>query len=365
MSTFDDQSLGAALVIGGCGFLGRYIIRKLIEAGNTTKIISLDITNPKDPVDGVVYISGSITSREDVTKVLQEHKPQVVFHTVSPNPLLEDRKLFYNVNVGGTENLLDCIKDCGHVKALVYTSSSSVVHNGVTDLNQVTEDLPLFHEPEQKFYYSHTKAVAEEIILAANGKHGLLTTSIRPASLFGEGDLLLTPNMVEAGRKNIIIGNGKNKFDFTYVGNNAYAQVLAAAALIRAATLNEPIPEDSRVAGEAFVVTNDEPYPFWDFAHNIAIAVGHPVDRSKARYLPTNLLMAGVGLWEGVVKTFTLGSQTPWMTQRKVLPTTLERTFDISKAKKRLGYKPQVNMEEAIERTAQWWKSHQAHNDKK
>lgn len=364
MATSTDQQLGAVLVIGGCGFLGRHIIQKLIEANNTSKIIVLDITKPKDPVDGVVYVSGSITSPSDITKVLEEHTPQVVFHTVSPNPISENRKLFHDVNIGGTENLLKCIETSGHVKALVYTSSSSVIHSGTTDLNNVIEDLPIFHEPEQKFYYSHTKAVAEEMIIAANGKNGLLTTSIRPASLFGEGDLLLTPNMIEAGRKNLIIGTGKNKFDFTYVGNNAYAQVLAATALMRASTLDEPIPEELRVAGEAFVITNDEPCPFWDFARDIAIAVGHQVDRSKARYLPTNLLMTGVGIWEGVVKTFTFGNQTPWMTQRKILPTTLERTFDISKAKRRLNYKPQVNMEEAIQRTAQWWKSEQAYAEK-
>jgi len=365
MAASTSKQLGTVLVIGGGGFLGRHIIMKLIETKTTSKIVVLDITAPHEQITGVVYVLGSITSRDDVYNILQEHTPKVIFHTVSPNPLLENKKLFYSVNVGGTENLLKCIEEVGCVKALVYTSSSSVVHNIHTDLINAIEDLPLRFEPAQKVYYSHTKAVAEDMVLSANGKHGLLTTAIRPASLFGEGDFLLTPNMTELGGKNIIIGSGKNKFDFTYVGNNAYGQVLAAAALIRESTLDASIPPESRVAGEAFVITNDEPYPFWDFARDLAIGAGFAIDRTKARYLPKPYLMVVVGFWEWIVKIFSVGRRQPFMTRRKILPTTLERTFDISKAKKRLRYRPQVDMGEAIERTANWWKSQQVIAEKR
>lgn len=85
------------------------------------------------------------------------------------------------------------------------------------------------------------------------------------------------------------MGSGKNFFDFTYVGNNAYAQVLAASALVRASESEQPIPEDQRVDGEAFVVTNDEPWPFWDFARALAVAAGYKVHKENARSLPFSL----------------------------------------------------------------------------
>lgn len=273
---------------------------------------------------------------------------------MSPNPLSENRELFFKVNIEGTQNLLDSIKSCPSVHALVYTSSSSVVHS-YTDLVNVTEDLPLFHEPEQKAYYSHTKAVAEEMVLAANRSDGLLTTAIRPACMFGDGDRLLTWNMIGTGRKNLIIGSGENIFDFTYVGNNAYAQVLAASALVHASKSEQPIPEDQRVDGEAFVITNDEPWPFWDFARALAVGAGHEIQKENARSLPRTLLLLLVGIWEWIFKITTFGTRQPGVTRRMIIPTTLERTFDISKAKNRLGYKPQVDMREGINRASAWY----------
>ncbi|KAF2469383.1 sterol-4-alpha-carboxylate 3-dehydrogenase [Lindgomyces ingoldianus] len=359
MADLETPVLGTALVIGGCGLLGHHIVKILIESKVTSKIVVLDVNTAVNLVDGVEYINGSITSSDQVTQVLKQHTPRVVFHTVSPNPLSENRKRFYEVNVGGTQNLLECIKNTTSVKALVYTSSSSVVHNSYTDLIKATEDMPLFFEPAQKVYYSHTKAVAEQMVINSNRQNGLLTTVIRPASLFGEGDHLLTGNMVGLGRKNVIIGSGTNQFDFTYVGNNAYAQMLAAAALVRASTSKEPIPDDERVDGEAFVVTNDEPWPFWEFARALAVAAGYTVDRTKAKMLPKGVLLFFVGLLEWFYKILTLGTRQPAVKTRMILPTTLERTFNIGKAKKRLGYKPQVSIEEGISRTITWYMSQQ------
>jgi len=347
------STLGTVLVIGGCGLLGHHIVNKVIESGHSSKVVVLDVSTEKNRINEVDYITGSITSKDDLRNVLRQYSPNVVFHTVSPNPLIENRERFYDVNVKGTETLLQAIDEISSVQALVYTSSSSVIHNSYTDLVDVTEDLPLFFEPDQKVYYSHTKAVAEDMILKANGKTGLRTASIRPAALFGEGDEMMWSNLTELGRKNIIIGSGNNLFDFTYVGNNAYAQVLTAEALVQSAA-GESRPDDLRVDGEAFVITNDEHWKFWEFACVLAQAAGHNVDRSKARYLPKGPLLFLLGFWEYIFRVVTLGTRTPWMNRRKVLPTTLERTFDISKAKKRLGYQPQLSIAEGIKRTATW-----------
>jgi sterol-4alpha-carboxylate 3-dehydrogenase (decarboxylating) len=348
------SSLGTVLVIGGCGLLGHHIVKKVIELEESLKVAVLDVSTDNNRIMGVDYVTGSITSKDDLERVLRKYSPTVVFHTVSPDPLAENREHFYNINVKGTENLLQCLSENSSVLALVYTSSSSVVHSSYTDLVKATEEMPLFFEPDQKVYYSHTKAVAEKMILKANKQNGLRTASIRPATLFGEGDLMLWPNLTELGRKNIIIGTGNNMFDFTYVGNNAYAQVLAAKALVKAATAGDQQPDHLRVDGEAFVVTNDEPWKFWEFVQALSHAAGYNVDRSKARYLPKGPLLIALGIWEFIFRILTLGSKQPWMNRRKILPTTLERTFDINKAKERLGYRPQVDMEEAVDRTAMW-----------
>jgi sterol-4alpha-carboxylate 3-dehydrogenase (decarboxylating) len=91
MSSTD--ALGSVLVLGGCGFLGHHIVRKLLEADYVSQVSVLDLDSGTYKFNGVSYIVGSITSREDVAKAINEAKPRVVFHTVSPQAL-GDPKLF-------------------------------------------------------------------------------------------------------------------------------------------------------------------------------------------------------------------------------------------------------------------------------
>lgn len=59
------------------------------------------------------------------------------------------------------QNLLKAVQEVGATKASVYTSSSSVIRDSMTDLVFATEDHPYHLEPEQEEYYTHTKAVGE------------------------------------------------------------------------------------------------------------------------------------------------------------------------------------------------------------
>jgi sterol-4alpha-carboxylate 3-dehydrogenase (decarboxylating) len=193
-------ALGSVLVLGGCGFLGHHLVQKLLEADDVSHVTVFDVNISSQRREGARYIAGSINSREDLMNALQEAKPQVVFHTISP-PAIGAETLFHKVNVDGTRLLLQCVQECGFVKALVYTSSSSVVHDNHSDLVNVTEELPLLFAPQQIWFYSHTKALAEEMILKANNVGGVLTCSIRPAGLFGEGDRTTTGNMISSAKE--------------------------------------------------------------------------------------------------------------------------------------------------------------------
>jgi sterol-4alpha-carboxylate 3-dehydrogenase (decarboxylating) len=142
------ESLDSVLVLGGCGFLGHHIIRKLLAADDVSQITALDVVTDSRQVNGARYLVGSITSRSDVMSALHEAKPKVIFHTVSPQAL-GSSKLFKQVNVEGTRTLIECIQECDFVKALVYTSSSSIMHDNRTDLAAATEELPVLFYPQQ------------------------------------------------------------------------------------------------------------------------------------------------------------------------------------------------------------------------
>ena len=174
-----------------------------------------------------------------------------------------------------------------------------------------------------------------------------MLTIIRAAMLFGKGGTTSTPHMVEnarAGRGRFQIGDGINLFDFTYVGNTAYAHVLAAKALLRESAATEPVPDDLKVNGEAFVITNDDPWPFWDYTRAIDAAAGHPVKKEDVWVVPATVYYEFAVISEWFVWVFSLGRKESFINRRMVKYLTMTRTFDISKAEKRLGYRPEVSM---------------------
>jgi len=128
-------ALDPALVIGGCGGLGFHIVTQLLQSGEAADVTVLDIEIERNRVGGARYVKGSVSSHEDVSMLLADVKPRVIFHVASPHLMLQSAtpKLFEEVNVSGTQNLLDCIYEHGGVKMLIYTSSTGIMHNGYTD----------------------------------------------------------------------------------------------------------------------------------------------------------------------------------------------------------------------------------------
>jgi sterol-4alpha-carboxylate 3-dehydrogenase (decarboxylating) len=349
--------LGSVLVIGGCGFLGHHIVSQLLPS---TQISVLDLRTTRNRLPSVTYYDGDITSSTAVMSVLEQAKPQVIIHTVSPvlGPGLTD--LYYKVNVEGTRNLLECAGKVGFVKAFVYTSSASVVHDSVSDLINADETFPVLRMPVQTEVYSHTKGLAEDLVLAANRRYGdMLTVSLRPASIFGEGDVQMLPNMIQAyytGKTKFQLGYNENLFDFTYVGNVAHAHILAAKKLLEAYGKKEKAEDKACVDGEAFFITNDNPLYFWDFTRSIWKAAGDTTTKEQIWVLPRGLGLFLASLIEWIFFILFWGKREPPLTKQKVKYSCMARYYKIDKAKSRLGYRPIVNMEEAIKRSVEWFK---------
>ena len=350
-----QASLGSVLVVGGCGFLGHRIVRQLLDLHCTSSLSVLDIKTDRARLPTVVYFNADISSLEQVEEIIRQIRPDVLIHTASPAAFSHDLGFFEKINVGGTGNLLKAAQKSNTVKAFIYTSSASVVHDSVSDMVDADETFPLLYLPVQRSEYSHTKALAEDLVLQANRRNSkMVTISLRPSGLFGEDDPTTVRPMVEAaasGKYRFQIGNGKNLFDWTYVGNAAQAHIQAAQALLEA--YQQPpsaISKDSRVDGEAFIITNDEPVPFWDFARSLGAAAGYPTKKESVRVIPRTIGLIIAAIAEWVVWIISLGYTKSSMTLSGIKYSTMNRTFRIDKAKKRLKYKPQVDMAEATRR---------------
>ena len=152
------KNLGNVLVIGGCGFLGHHIV-SLLHSTYTSTISVLDLTttrNRRPESDGVSYYDGDITSLDSLLPIFQKVKPDVVIHTASPTLVGGNKELYYKVNVQGTKCVVEACQKTG-VKALVYTSSASVVSDNATDLINADERWPIIPPAAQTEYYSQTK----------------------------------------------------------------------------------------------------------------------------------------------------------------------------------------------------------------
>ncbi|XP_010417411.1 PREDICTED: 3beta-hydroxysteroid-dehydrogenase/decarboxylase isoform X2 [Camelina sativa] len=261
----------------------------------------------------------------------------------APDSSMNNHQLQYSVNVQGTQNVIDACVDVG-VKRLIYTSSPSVVFDGVHGILNGSESMA--YPSKHNDSYSATKAEGEELIMKANGRNGLLTCCIRPSSIFGPGDRLLVPSLVaaaRAGKSKFIIGDGNNLYDFTYVENVAHAHVCAERALASGGDVS------TKAAGQAYFITNMEPIKFWEFMSQLLEGLGYERPSIK---IPAFVMMPIAHLVELTYKMLgPYGMKVPQLTPSRVRLLSCSRTFDSMKAKDRLGYAPVVPLQEGIRRT--------------
>lgn len=358
------RDMGRVLVIGGNGFLGHHIVNQLIDdpLWRASHVASIDlrcVRNRRPDEDKVGYYEVDISDAERLASVIQDIKPDVVIHTASPAPHAEgaepDKDLYKRVNIDGTANVIAACQSAG-VQALVYTSSASVVSDNQSNLINADERWPVIRGEAQTEYYSETKAHAEQLVLESNRLEGhrLLTTALRPAGIFGEGDTMVLHQLVRVhrqGRTGWQIGNGDNLFDFTYVGNVAHAHLLAARLLLVTAN-TKTIPLDTeRVDGEAFFITNDAPIYFWDFSRSIFRAAGSNLGTSHVWAMPKELGLV-LGFCSEVFCH--IAGRSPTFTRQRCIYACMTRYYNIAKAKRVLGYRPIVSLHDGIQRGVQW-----------
>ncbi|KAJ3899779.1 hypothetical protein F5879DRAFT_975545 [Lentinula edodes] len=332
------------LVIGGSGLLGRHIAKQLQDRGDNVSV--LDIVQRYDDIP---FYHGDISDEAAVLFVLKQCGATCIIHCASPHAKSAAPEQFWKVNVDGTKALIAASTRLG-INKFVYTSSSGVVFDG-SDLENIDESHPYARKPLD--VYMETKVQAEKIVLGANGKDGLSTVILRPSGIFGPGDRQLIAGLYATymtGRTNIQIGNNKNLTDWTAVANVADAHILAADRL------STPISPDAPVAGEIFFITNDEPWYFWDFTNGIwsRLDAWFPGKRQKRtiRVIPRWL-----GMCLGVIFEFEawIRGRKPSMTRFTITFSCAARWHNISKAKKVLGYNPQVSVEDGMDELVKWW----------
>ena len=320
-----------AVVTGGGGFLGGAIVRQLLARGDTVRSFTRTRYPWLDDI-GVEQVLGDLTNPDAVELAVSGQ--EVVFHVAAKAGVWGRYADYHSTNIVGTENIIAACQTKG-VPRLVHTSTPSVVYAG--PIEGGNESLP--YPDDYDAAYPRTKAVAERAVLEANGPN-LATVALRPHLIWGPGDPHLIPRVLARAKAGKLrrIGTDPVIVDVTYVDNAADAHILAADRLM----------PGSPVAGKAYFISNGEPIDLWTFINRVLTDAGiPPVTKSVS---PWKARLAGRVL-ETVYRWFRFLGEPP-MTRFVAAQLSTSHWFDISAAKRDLGYHPRVSTEDGLKRLA-------------
>ncbi|CAD6572506.1 MAG: hypothetical protein ASARMPRED_005421 [Alectoria sarmentosa] len=360
ISKTSSKALGPVLVIGGCGFVGFHIVHALLQ-DPTCGPVSVVSRNPNlNRCEGASYHTGDICDLTEFRNLVGVIKPRVIFHAASPrgdDPTVEPGD-HYNISVEGTRNVLICATESPTVKALVYTSTCAV-SKGYQHFN-IDETAPLWEQDSKTIPYFKAKALADTLTCEANfpldrQNKGLLTATLRLPWVYGERDNQAIPGMLktaEEGQTKIQLGDNKNLVEPTYVGNAATAHLLAAKKLLE----SESGSLDPKVDGEAFHITDGDPQPFWTFARMIWRTAGDQTNPDQVTTIPGWLALSMAHGIDWAYFLCTFGRVRPPLNTSPlyIQYTIYNATYDVSKARTRLGYAPVVDKVGHLKSSVAW-----------
>ena len=329
-----------ALVTGGGGFLGLAVVEQLLARGDRVRSLARGVY-PGLAALGVEVLRGDLRDGQAVGQACAGC--DVVFHVAAKSGIWGRYDAYFEPNVRGTRNVLAACRDQG-VNRLVYTSSPSVVFDG-RSMEGVDESTP--YPQRHHSHYSATKALAEQAVLAANGKT-LRTLALRPHLIWGPRDNHLVPRIVSQGRAGTLrrVGDGTNRVDTTYIDNAARAHLAAADAL----------EHNPRAAGRPFFISQGEPMALWVIVNAILAAAGLP---PVTRSVSLRVAWSAGAILEAAHALLHLRGE-PRMTRFVARELATAHWFDITAARTELGYEPVIPITEGLQRLEAWFQERAA-----
>jgi nucleoside-diphosphate-sugar epimerase len=320
------------LVTGGGGFLGGAVVRRLVARGDRVRSLQRGDAAELRAL-GVETVRGDLADRDAVLQAAEGC--EAVLHIGAKAGVWGPFTDYYRANVLGTLNVLAACRE-HHIRRLVYTSTPSVIHAG-GDVEGIDESAPLATRFDTA--YPATKAEAEQAVLAANGPD-LATAALRPHLIWGPNDPQLTARILaraRAGRLRLV-GGGRKLIDSVYIDNAAHAHLLAL----------DRLAPGTACAGKAYFITQGEPLPQRELINGILRAAGLPPCEKS---IPEGAAYA-VGAVLELLWRATGRQEEPPMTRFVARQLATAHWYDISAARRDLGYVPLVSLAEGFQRLA-------------
>jgi nucleoside-diphosphate-sugar epimerase len=317
--------MAKVFVTGGSGFVGRELIKTLVDAGDVVAALARS-PQAADVVRslGAQVVTGDLSSKPEMK--IGMAGAAVVFHCAADVSMWGDVKKIARVNVEGTRNVIECARDVG-VPRVVHVSTEAVLVSG-KPLVQMDETAPL---PARNIgVYPATKAAAERVVRAMNG-HGIECVIVRPRFIWGRGDTTVLPGMIDASKRGgfPFIGGGDHLTSTCHVLNVIEGMLLAA---------------DRGKPGETYFLTDGPAVTVRGFVTDLLATQGVKAGAQNIPYWLALFLAHGMELFWKMAKY----QGTPPLTRAMVELFGREVTVNDAKARRELGYRAQVSHEAGL-----------------
>jgi len=312
------------LVTGASGFIGKHLVRILVEQGRDLRCLVRKTSDTQYLEDlEVELVYGDLLNKDSLKNIAKD--VDIVYHLAGEIYSNRSRD-FYRVNFDGTRNLVEVCRP-EKIEKFVFLSSIAAVgpnRNHEILLNEQTPCNPVGP-------YGRSKLKAEQFLLQMFKKYKFPVIIIRAPMLYGplgQSDIITKIlQLIQKGRI-IIIGNGKNLRSFCYIDN--LIQGLMAAE------------RSKHSIGEIYFISDERVYTYKEIFQKIAEQFGKTV---KEIHLPR---------WFGEICGFIFKSLSmmgiyslPLYTGWNMI---LDMACDIKKAKEKVNYKPKIETKEGLER---------------
>ncbi len=318
-----------ALVTGATGFTGGHLSRRLKQDGHTVRVLA---RSPDKAAalqsEGFESVIGDLSDEPALAKAVAGI--EVVFHVAALYRIdaVADSQ-FHTVNVEGTRRLLEASLKSG-VRRVVHTSTVGV--HGHIERAPADETYPF----GPRDAYQQSKCDGERLA-ASFQERGLDVVIVRPVGIFGPQDTrFLKLFKAIARRRFVMLGSGTSLYQLTYVEDLVRGMMLCA--------------ERAQASGQVFIIAGPPAVALNQLIEEVAKAVEAPVPHLRLPLWPFQLIAPAC---QAVCRA--IGVEPP-LYPRRLEFFSDSRSFTTEKAKRLLGYVPQISLQEGIGRTAAWYR---------